>query len=116
MSQSLLVEPLCRSMEVCDILEAIGAPDGDDIGDWLVPYDMLKEQGYELFDTVTVVDVVDDYVNAYAGEGLPPVLDTTEGVSITVSPIQRIMDTPGLKALVEECDIDMNRATLKPIT
>lgn len=116
LSQSLLVEPLCRSMEVCDILEAIGAPDGDDIGDWLVPYDMLKEQGYELFDTVTVVDVVDDFVNAYAGEELPPILDTTEGVSITVSPIQRIMDTPGLKALVEECDIDMNRATLKPIT
>jgi len=116
LSQSLMVEPLCRSMEVCDILEAIGAPDGDDIGDWLVPYDMLKEQGYELFDTVTVVDVVDDFVNAYAGEGLPPAIDTTEGVSITVSPIQRIMDTPGLKALVEECDIDMNRATLKPIT
>ena len=98
------IEPMLRSCYVSDILEAIGADEGSDLADYLIP-DRLAEIGVEIFQQ-PAVEQVPDTQDVTVSE--PEVVDNS------MPPVlRRMIDrNESLRNLVAELDLDVSKATI----
>ena len=97
---ALKIDPLCKSCEVSDILEAMGAADGEDIADYLLPNNIFAMLGIDLFPPKQEVETS---------------LHVQEETPIFVSPIDKFRSHPGVVALEKEIELDWSTATLAPL-
>lgn len=103
LAKSLDIEVMCESMVVSDILEAMGAPEGDDIADYILPEWLLGD------------------VNPFPWAPEPelpvePVPIAAKVEMVTKSPVQRIFEKPELANFAKVFDFDIEGATIRPLT
>jgi len=117
--RALNIEPMLASCHVSDILEAIGAPSGDDIADFLLPENKFEALGIELLPSLPPSPVEKEPKPVWEGDGdestfagIPLVLIDAPPIE---SPLDRILNQPGVQALVQECDIDTSKLTIKQL-
>lgn len=116
------LDVLCNSLVVSDILEAMGeASEGSDIADGLMYAD---DKGYFNYFEAAGIDLFPDVLTDEARA----ILDADEEVQVInfdhvpgplkpiQSPIDRLVaSNPAIGKLVTELDLDISRATVKPI-
>lgn len=107
-SKALDVEVMCERLVVSDILEAAGLEDGSDLADYLIYpgeggyYNMIAAMELDLFPHKRPEPPIEE-----------PVLATYS--QPVQSPIDRMASLPGVQALINEMDLDMTKARVKPI-
>jgi hypothetical protein len=118
-SMGMDIEPMTNSLYVSDVLEAIGAPEGDDIADWLFPTNRLR--GVELFPMESKENVVADYSTNHLGHVFedeyhpPPKTEIPTSESSLQSPVERILSQSQVAHLFNELDLDKDNITIKPL-
>lgn len=113
-AQAMAIEPLTKSLHVSDVLEAIGAPEGDDIGDWLVPSNRLRQMGVDLFPNEQPKELADvDDIPEFWEEKWTDEKVEEHQAAFPDGPKERIMAMPGVDALFKELDLDKNNITLR---
>ena len=97
---ALKIDPLCKSCEVSDILEAMGAAEGEDIADYLLPNNIFAMLDIYLFPSAEKVETS---------------LHIPKEVPTFVSPLDKLRSHPGVVALEKEIELDWSTATLAPL-
>jgi hypothetical protein len=92
------IDVVAKSCVVSDILECVGAPEGDDIADWLVPINTIAAMGLELFQPREIVEEPEAYVP-----------------KVHQSPLDKFIQKPNIAAFIEEMDIDVSQATIRSL-
>ena len=120
--RALNIEPMLASCHVSDILEAIGAPPGDDIADFLLPENKFEALGIELLPSQLPSPVEPEQPVLVNYEPVPvwqddqpPVVFPEPKIVVLESPLDRILNQPGVQALIQECDIDTSKLTIKQL-
>lgn len=90
------IDILAKSCHVSDIIECIGAYEGDDIADLLVPINIIAHLGVDIF---------------------PRVQQTTDAVvEHKMTNLDRFMALPAVKASIDIFDLDMDNVIIGPAT
>ena len=96
--QFINIEPLTKSCVVSDILECIGAGEGEDIADYLVPINVIKKMEIDLFPKSEAM-LTNDPMEVYVAK----------------SPVDKMFSSPQMQNLAKELDLDLESATLKTL-
>ena len=128
------LDVMCESFRVDDTLEALGAPAGDDIADWLVPVRRLPElfsapNGYP-----PVMPYEDDLSAAARsiGRDVTELLEECKPTTFATpqrrtdgfrddwqkemnSPVERVFGSEQMRTFAQEMDLDLSQATIKPL-
>ncbi len=107
------LEPMLASCVVSDIMECIGAADGEDLADYIVPVNVLAAMGVDVFPAPRPKepDPAPEQEEKLAQLAMAQIKEQEK----VGTPVSRILDMPGVAALVKEMDIDTSRITIKPI-
>lgn len=92
------LEPLFKSCIVSDILECIGAEDGEDIADYLLPVNVIAAMQIDLFPETQ--------------EKVQETLQVSGQVATLASPVDRMLAIPEIDTLFKELDLDRERVTV----
>jgi len=95
---AMSIDVVAKSGVVSDILECVGAPEGDDIADWLVPINAIAAMGLELFQPREIVEEPEAYVP-----------------KVHQSPLDKFIQKPNIAAFIQEMDIDVSQATIRSL-
>lgn len=99
LEKSMDIEPMCRSIQVSDYLEALGMMTGDDIAD------MVLDGGDFAFPEIKPTeDPQDGFIDDFQRE-----------MNKVVSPVDVLFARPALKSLAEALDLDIESAIIKPL-
>ena len=120
LTKSIDIGIICESMAVSDVLEAMGAEPGTDIADYLLMWDGTKYVNY--FDEAGIA-LLPEHDPPDQEPVEPPTekqkqiaawTDVLAGAAVK-SPVDRILEMPGVASLVKECNIDTEKVSVKVI-